>query len=417
MTEEEKKAAEEAAKAAKAAEAETLAGQVNALFEGFFKDKMPELISEQVTEKMKELAENMKAAGDFNTNVKDDEFDSLETWEKCAKYYECVGKGDVSFFFEKGLIGGKKGLSEGVDSEGGFLVPEVVSNEIIRIAENFGLIRTLSRRVPMATDTFNQPTVESSVTTTWPGEKNAGTESNPVLGNRKMRAQTQVGISTVTNELLQDANQSIVGIINELFGEAFAGEEDEQGINGVGSPFTGIMIDSDVPAQVMGSGDVAFTAVTLQDLLELQSNLKDSVVKNGVYVMHRTVWALVLGIQEGSQSVIAIQNNTLPLLVRGERDDSITPVGFLHGKPVYASDKMPDTSASAVSTKFIYFGNHKKGFGFGDRQQMTMALSDSATVGSTNMFETNQQAVRFTERVALQVLLPNAFRTLATAAS
>ena len=167
----------------------------------------------------------------------------------------------------------------------------------------------------------------------------------------------------------------------------------------------------------MDTGNVDFDNVTFADLLLMQSDLKDSVVRSSVYVMHRTVWVAILTVQENSQTVVAFQNNLQPVVAMGERDQGITPVGFLHGKAVYVSDKMPDIASSAVSTKFIYLGSHKVGIAFGDRQQMTLSTSKEATVGSTNMFETNQQAIKVTERVALQIIQPLAFVTLSTSAT
>lgn len=397
------------AAAAKAAEADSkVAEQVEGIFKNFFSNELPELVKNEIAEQMKSLA-----AAQVNnppTPTKADDFDAMENWQKAAKFYGDVYKKDVSFWVEKGL-------TEGVDSEGGYMVPEAIWTDVARIAENYGLIRSLSKRIIMTSDTFNVPTVESSVTTYWVDEEAAITESNPVFGNRKLRAQTQAGISTASNQLLADANQSIVNHLNELFAEALAGGEDEQGLNGVGTPFTGILNDTDVVTVTMPSTKTAFTDITYGDLLDLQANLKDSVVSRGVYVMHRTVWNLVLKIQENSQTAYAFQNQSMPMVKPGVRDAGITPVGVLHGKMVYVSDKMPDSGDSAVSTKFIIFGNFEAGMGFGDRQRMTIATSDSATVGGSSMFEKNQQAIRVTERVAIQIILPTAFSVLKTAAS
>lgn len=402
MTEEEK--------AAKAAQEGGITGQVDTLLKGFFNDQLPGVVKEEVKSAMAELVENQKALAAANTETKTEELDQMKDWQQAAKFYSDVYKGDTSEWVSKGL-------TEGTDSEGGFLVPEVIWNQVSRIAENFGVVRTLSRKIIMTSDTFNVPTVESSVTTFWVDEEQNITESNPVFGNRKLRARTQGGISTASNQLLQDANQSIVDLLNRLFAEALAGGEDEQGINGVGAPFTGVMNDTDVPSEVMSAGNTAFSNVTYKNLLDMQGNLKDSVVRDGVYLMHRTVWNLILSIQEGSQTAYAFQNNGMPLATNGVRQSGITPVGVLHSKPVYVSDKMPATSASAISTAFVLFGNWEMGMAFGDRQQMTILTSMHATVGGNSMFQQNKQAIRVTARVAIQVIQPTAFVKLVTAAA
>lgn len=90
--------------------------------------------------------------------------------------------------------------------------------------------------------------------------------------------------------------------------------------------------------------------------------------------------------------------------------------GTLWGYPVYLSDKMPTLSATAVSTKFIIFGNLKHLF-VGVRSDMVMSISEHATVGSDNLFEKNMSAVRVVARHAIAVGLPSAFACLKTAAS
>ncbi len=77
---------------------------------------------------------------------------------------------------------------------------------------------------------------------------------------------------------------------------------------------------------------------------------------------------------------------------------------------------MQNLSESAVSTKFIAFGNYNH-IWFGDRQQMTMEVSNAATVGGASTFERFQSAVRVTERIAIAVGLPDGFAVLRTAAS
>ena len=90
--------------------------------------------------------------------------------------------------------------------------------------------------------------------------------------------------------------------------------------------------------------------------------------------------------------------------------------GTLWGYPVYLSDKMPALSETAVSTKFIIFGNLKHLY-MGVRQEMGVAISDSATIGSDNLFAQNMSAVRITTRHAIAVGLPKAFACLETSAS
>jgi len=84
------------------------------------------------------------------------------------------------------------------------------------------------------------------------------------------------------------------------------------------------------------------------------------------------------------------------------------------GYPVYLSDKMP--SSTAINTKYVIFGNLKHLF-LGMREEIGVAISDSATIGTDNLFAQNMSAVRVVTRHAVAVGLPKAFAVLETSAS
>lgn len=324
---------------------------------------------------------------------------------KCMEFFKALSKKDPVY------LANLKTMSEDTDSAGGFLVPEEVKAELDRIVEDFGLIRKLSRKIPMSRDTLNMPTLGTAPTVTWPGEGNTGTDGSPVFSNVKMNAKTAIGLSPVTNELLADANLAVVDMLLELFGEALAGAEDEQGFNGVGSPFVGLLNHADITTVTMTTGKDTFAEATLDDYRDLISQIKPTALPGSAYVMHKATFALVQKITENSQHVSSFQN---PLVSGKPEGGMLVPAGFLWGYPVYTSEKI--VSTTAVSTKFAVFGNFKH-FYFGDRQEMAMDISKEATVGSVNAFASNHSIVRVLERVALAVGIPTAFAVLKTAAS
>jgi HK97 family phage major capsid protein len=164
----------------------------------------------------------------------------------------------------------------------------------------------------------------------------------------------------------------------------------------------------------MATGQDTFSEVLASDLRDLISQIKATALPGSGYFMHRTTWGIVQKIQQNSNFVVALQNPMITPASAAAINPNLLPVGTIWGYPVYLSDQI--VSTTAVSTKFIAFGNLKYAW-FGDRAAMTMKISDSATVGSNNVFAENESAVRFTERVAIAVGLPSAFAVLKTAAS
>jgi len=343
------------------------------------------------------------------------EIKGLDKKEKVAKFIKAVYWKDTATMQ---ALGGKA-LSEGVAAAGGFQVPEEFAAEINRIIEDFGLIRKLSRKITMTTDKMHIPRLASSVGVTFPGENVAGTETEPVWEEVLLLPSTAVGLTVMSNELLADANISIVDLLAELFGEALAGEEDNQGFAGTGAPFTGILKDTGgVFEVVLGAGDTDPANADADDYRDAISGIKPWALKGAGWFLHRTVWGAVQKLKDGNGAFIAAALNPIMNPVAGSpQSDSFLNlvVGTLWGYPVWLSDKMPATGVS-INTEFAIFGNLTH-LWFGDRQGMEFTVSDSATVGANNTFERNQSAVRVTERFAVAVGLPAAFARLKTAAA
>jgi len=336
-----------------------------------------------------------------------------QKYAKIGSFLKAMVKGDVAAL--------TKGMTEGTDSAGGYLVPEEFNAEIMRIAQDYGIVAKFAQSFPMSSDTLNVPIESTSVTAYWPGEATAGTATTPALGNAQLLAKDLVGITVASNQLLADSRVDVVKYLMTIFAEAMAGEIDNQAFNGTGSPFTGILVDSGVTTVTMASGQDTFAETKLTDLRTLIANVQTSCLPTSAFYMHRLTWGLIQNIQENSTTVAAIQHNPVstyqPLNVGNGQGDVglLQPAGYLWGYPVYLSDKI--VSTTAVSTKFVVFGSMKKGLFFGDREQTSMAVSTDAYVGGVDMFGSNQSAVRVTQRVAVKVGLPTAFAVLKTAAS
>lgn len=340
----------------------------------------------------------------------DEEIAKMDSKAKMAQFIKAVYNKDSA------SLAVFKAMNEGTNSAGGFVVPEEFAAEVNRVVEDFGLVAKLARKFPMSSDTLNVPRLSSSVTVYWPGENTAGTASQPVLASVILTAKTLVGITPMSNELLADANISVVDLLVELFAEAIAGEIDSQGLAGTGSPFTGVLSDTGVTVVQPANGQSTFTLCSTPALARtLISNVKPWALQGAGYVMHRTVWELFQTKRTGdttgdyfAASANAIISNT------GTQSYPSAQAGVLWGYPVFLSDKMPTTTA--VSTKYVIFGNLKHIY-LGEREGMNVSVSQDATVGSDSLFEKNMSAVRITKRVAVAVGLPTAFAVLKTSAS
>lgn len=340
-----------------------------------------------------------------------EDISKMEGKQKMAKFIKALHSKDSN------ALASFKAMSEGTTSAGGFLVPEEFTAQVYRIIEDFGLIAKMGTRITMGSDTKNVPRISASVSISYPGENTAGTASQPTLQQVQLLAKTCVGLTAMSNELLADANVSVVDLLAQLFAEAIAGEIDSQGLTGTGSPFTGVLGDSGVNVTTLGTGSVAFRDASLDSYRDLITQVKPWALQGAGYVMHRTIWADVQKKRVGgtaSTTTDYFATAATPVIIGAPQGFPTATAGFLWGYPVYLSDKMPALTATAAATKFVLFGNLKHIF-YGVREELAVSISDSATVGSDNLFEKNMSAVRVIARHAIAVGLPAAFAVLKTA--
>jgi hypothetical protein len=118
-----------------------------------------------------------------------------------------------------------KAQGEGVDSAGGFLVPEELMANIIVLREQFGVFRQECQIVPMGSDTLNWPRRTGGLTASFTGENQSATESTASWDNINLTAKKLAVLSRMSTEIEQDA---VVAIADWLVGEmayAFAGRK------------------------------------------------------------------------------------------------------------------------------------------------------------------------------------------------
>jgi len=392
-------------------------------------DKKVEMTLEQLTEVVKSasktVAEETFAAHAKNlgldnleskfakvgSSISADEIGKMDMKKKTATFIKAVYNRD-----REQLASFRKAMTEGTGSAGGFVVPEEFSAEVFRIVEDFGLVAKMATRITMGSDTMNIPTISSSVSISYPGEATAGTESQPVLAQVQLLAKSCIGLTAMSNELLADANVSVVDLLATLFAEAIAGEVDDQALTGTGSPFTGILGNTDVTVVTMASGKNTFAEADLGDYRDLITNVKPWALQGAGYVMHRTVWGTIQKLRVGDTTGDYFGAATNPVIVGVPQGYPTAAAGFLWGYPVYLSDKMPAIADSANSTKYVIFGNLKHVF-YGVRQELALDIFSSGTVGSINLIDQNMSGVRVVARHGIAVGLPKAFAVLKTNAA
>lgn len=280
-----------------------------------------------------------------------------------------------------------KAQGEGVDSAGGFLVPEELLANIIVLREEFGVFRKECMVVPMGSDTLNWPRRVGGLTAYFTGENSAVTESQAQWDNINLTAKKLGALTRMSNEIAEDA---VVSVADWLVGEiayAFASKEDDCGFNGDGTStyggirgITQLMIDASHGAGNYQTSSATLTALVAADFTGVMGLLPQYALPGAKWYMSQQMFYSAAGtvLAKGGGNTIATLA-TDPLQPR------------LLGFPVVIAQKLPIAAPGSGKIQFL-FGDLSKAAALGERRGVTIRRSDH------RYFENDQIGLLGTER-------------------
>lgn len=273
-------------------------------------------------------------------------------------------------------------LQEGVDADGGYLVPDEYDYRLIQALEENNIVRQLATQIT----TSGQHKINVAATkpaASWVEEGQElkfddATFSQVILDAHKLH----IGVK-VTNELLYDNAFNLEDYLMNEFGTALGNAEEDAFLNGTGSGSpTGIFAAN-------GGGTVYGTLsadIKASDLIDLEYALKRPYRKNAAFIMNDKTVALVRKLlYDGSKEFI-----WQPSLQQGE------PSRLL-GYPVYTSPYAPEDA--------LAFGDFSY-YNIGDRGTRTFSTLYELFAGN------DMTGFIAKERVDGKVVLPEAIQIL-----
>lgn len=299
-----------------------------------------------------------------------------------------------------------KAQSEGVTTAGGFLVPDLLSSDLVYLREQFGVARANCRIVPMTSDVQLVPNATASTTVYYPGENTTITASDMTFAQISLTAKKLAILTQVSKELNEDSVVDVGNALARDFAYNLAREEDRvvfssartgtdaSGLVGIGRALTdlaggtaanyGNIASAVVGAATTNSTWAPFTLANLQAMIAKLPTYADT----PKWYMHKNFF--YTGIADklaalGGNNITAIQNayGTVPLL---------------YGYPVVFVQNM--ISSPAASSPVAFLADLSKGVAFGDRRGITVEMSDQP------YFIQDSWAFKATERFSV-----NAFDT------
>lgn len=291
---------------------------------------------------------------------------------------------------------------EGVNTQGGFLVFDEMENTIIRLVESYGLARQKMRTVPMISDVKNQPRRTGGLTAYFVGEGKQITESTGSWDNVKLITKKLAAISVASNELISDAVISLVDEIIREIALAFATKEDVCAFQGDGTSTYGGIVGLvqklstlngvDDGGGLVLSANNTYAEITDAELVKMIGAVPNYPGLQPEWYCSKPFWAQVMIrlIRATGGATMAEMEGIRRMIYAGY------PVNWTSG-----TTAMPVTVANSQIA--CLFGDLRMSSMFGDRSGIVIATSPDATVGSTNMFDTDSFAIRGVERFDINV--------------
>jgi HK97 family phage major capsid protein len=282
----------------------------------------------------------------------------------------------------------RNAFSSTVPSEGGFLIPETLRSELLRVSLETSVVRPRARVIPMETlrvpfpaidSTSNVSSVHGGIVGYWTEEGGQLTDSSAAFGRIILEAKKLTAYTQVPNELISDSISSFQAFIDELFPEALGFYEDDGFINGdgVGKPLG--YRNGTAVVSVTAEGGQSADTIVWENLVKMFARMLPGSLNRAVWIASPNTFP------ELATMALSVGTGGAPVwLSNGAEGPPMT----ILGRPVIFSEKVPPLG-DAGDISFVDFGYYL----IGDRQVM------SAMSSPHFRFQNDETAYRIIERL------------------
>lgn len=311
-----------------------------------------------------------KALADYD--VKFDKFArQLESVEAAIKTADVLpgGSADDSkrkafeAFIRRGEV--RDDLVAGTDANGGYLVPEAQATEIIKLASNGNPMRELATVKTISGDSYPFLVRSTGAGASWTTE--TGTRSatgTPTYAERRITPFEIYANPPISQQLLEDAAFDAEAEVNDAVAEEIRNQENDKFFNGTGSSqIQGILAGTTVDDASWVDGKTGIitassaTAVTGDELIDLQDALHDDYQANATWLMNKKTFTAIRKLKQGTNGADKYLLWT-PEIIGGRLTNT------LMGAPVRKCSAMPVMAASSLA---VVYGDIRAAYVIVDR--------------------------------------------------
>lgn len=222
----------------------------------------------------------------------------------------------------------------------GAVIPKTIANRIIKRVYDMCPIlqsaQTYNTKGTLDLPYWDETT--ASITVAYSDEFTDLESNSGKLDKISLQGFLAGALTKISRSLLNNSDFDLVDFVVEDMSEKLARFIEKELLIGTSSKVTGL---SDCKQVVTAA---ATSAVTADELIDLQEMVPDQLQKGAMWIMNRKTRAAIRKLKDGEGRYLL-------------QDDITSPFGkVLLGTPVYTSDNMPEMGADKVA---VYYGNMK----------------------------------------------------------
>jgi len=233
----------------------------------------------------------------------------------------------------------RNALSEGVDSEGGYLVPDEFERTLVQSLADQNIMRSLAKVIQTTSGDRKIPVVSTHGTATWLDEGKPYNESDEAFTQISLSAFKLGTFLKISEELLNDAAFNVEQYLASEFARRIGAAEEEAFLvgDGKGKP-TGIF--NPTGGADSGVTTAKPTDISADELIDLHYSLRSPYRARAVWLMNDATVKTVRKLKDANGQYL-----WQPALTAGTPD-------MILGRPVYTSVFAPELKAGARTVAF-----------------------------------------------------------------
>ena len=283
----------------------------------------------------------------------------------------------------------RNALQVGELTEGGYTVPDEFENQLIEALQEENIMRGLVHVISTSSGDRKIPLVTNYGTASWIEEEAQIPESDVAFNQITLGAHKLATAIRISQELLNDSAFDLASFIAHEFQRRAGAAEEEAILSGDGSHKPIGLLHDTLGAQV-GVTTASATAITADELIDLQHSLKSGYRRKAAFIMNDAAIKAIRKLKDGQGQYL-----WQPSIREGVPD-------MILNTRVYMSNYMPLVEAG---NKVILYGDYSY-YWLADRTGRTLQRLNELYA------MTDQVGFKLTERLDGRLILPEAVKVM-----